>query len=74
MGGGFSFYMHVLIRPSTSALQGWPYHHAHFTEEETDAQSGEVFAQSPSASKGPTWLLNLNSTTLSPSFFLPKEG
>lgn len=37
-GGLFgAFYMHVLIRFSTIALKGWPYHHAHFTEEETDA-------------------------------------
>lgn len=60
---------HALIRSCTSSLKGWS-----ISEGETGAQNGEVFAQSPSASKGTTRLLNLNSTTLSPHFFCPKKA
>lgn len=56
--------MHAPIRSCTSSLKGGPFH----KRAKLMHRMVEVFAQSPSANKGTTRLLNLDSTMLSSPF------
>lgn len=63
----------LLQRPST-ARSHYTLHYSPFYRGDMGAPSGEVCARCPAGSKGPTWLLILNSTILSPACLCPKKA